>query len=650
MGHCFVFWRTYQNILIFTSCFDLWYNKNVQKLNKIWAFIVMPDNLKQNFLPPAPSAPIDHNPPKAQGGGLAVPHAPAVGVATAPFPMDSGASLKIPTLLPPVPSPHAKQEGEKEIYKKVVLVILDGLGIASAAYGSAISNANTPTLNYLVSNFPSLSLQASGPLVGLPWGEMGNSEVGHLNIGAGRIVGQDLPRITVAIQSGDFFKNPTLLEAIMHASRNNSQLHLLGLVSEGAVHSLDEHLYACLALAESKGLKKVYIHMFTDGRDTAEKVALEDIKKLRARISRIGIGEIATVTGRFYAMDRGGHWNQTKMTYEALVEGKGEISHSAEDCIWRNYQNGIYDEMIKPTVICEIGLNASAYPIAQISDNDAVIFFNFRPDRSLQLTKAFILPQDLPEDFRHPPLKNLYFATMTEYAQNLPAHTAFPQINLKNNLPEVLSQKGLSQFHISESEKYAHVTSFFDCGRTEAYPLEERRIVASPDNARNYVDHPEMSAEELTDILISKISSSNFSFFLANFANADMVGHTGSLKSGIKAVEVLDQQLKKILETCLQAGACLMVSADHGNIEQMINIKTGNIDKDHTSNPVPLLIAGQGFRAASAKEKSFLSLSARVPDGSLCDIAPTILELLGIEKPKEMTGISLVEALRSNNI
>ncbi|MBI3232274.1 MAG: 2,3-bisphosphoglycerate-independent phosphoglycerate mutase [Candidatus Doudnabacteria bacterium] len=593
------------------------------------------------------------------------PHPPAIGVAVPPFPISNDTHRLSSTYpLPPVPfgteranPPHREGGKEKEmngsiggekrtIFKKVVLVILDGFGVASKAHGNAIAHAKIPTLDYLVANFPSLTLHASGPLVGLPWGEMGNSEVGHLNIGAGRIVGQDLPRITASVQNGEFFKNKTLLEAIMHSSRHNSKLHLMGLVSKGGVHSLDEHLYALLALAEDKGLRKVYIHMFTDGRDTAEKVALEDIKKLRQKIVKIGVGEIATITGRFYAMDRGGHWDQTELTYQALVNGKGENALSAEDCIWRNYQSGIYDEMIKPTVMNEIGQGGSNYPTAVISDNDAVIFFNFRQDRALQLSQMFLSPEKIPQSFRQPPIKNLFFATMTEYAQNLPAHAAFLPIELKNNLAETLFLKGFSQFHISESEKYAHVTSFFDCGRTKAWPKEERKIVSSPDNARNYVDHPEMSADELADILIAEIARNQNNFFLANFANADMVGHTGSLKSGITAVEILDKQLKKILDSCLNAGACLIITADHGNIEQMIDLTTGDINKDHTSNPVPMLIADKDLKFARAQDINYLSLASRIPDGSIGDIAPTILELFGIEKPKEMTGVSLLATIK----
>lgn len=635
----------------------------------------MPDDLKQNPVVPAPavpSAPVGYNPSLSppyfagrqvsQRGdtGLTVPRPPTVPlpvavVSATPSPSEDNNSSR-PPLMDSTGSPQVLRGGEnlavsspiktRSIFKKVVLVILDGFGVASASHGNAIAHARTPILDYIVSNFPALTLHASGPLVGLPWGEKGNSEVGHLNIGAGRIAGQDLPRITASIQSGEFFKNKVLLEAVNHASRNNSKLHLMGMVSDGGVHSLDEHLYALLALAEDKGMRRVYIHMFTDGRDTAEKVALDSIKELREKIARIGVGEIATITGRFYAMDRGGHWNQTEMTYQALVPGRGETAHSAEDCIWRNYQNGVYDEMIKPTVICEIGRSGALYPIATVEGNDALIFFNFRPDRTVQLTRMFVDQNNVPEAYRHPPIKNLFFAAMTEYAQNLNAAAAFPPIDLKNNLAEVLSNYGLAQFHISESEKYAHVTSFFDCGRSDALPKEERKIVASPDNARNYVDHPEMSADELADIFIEKIADTPINFFVANFANADMVGHTGSLKSGIKSVEVLDTQLKKILDSCLTAGACLLITSDHGNIEQMIDLQTGDIDKDHTANPVPLLIVAREFQYSESKNINYLNLAARIPDGAISDIAPTILEMLGIEKPKEMTGISLLETIK----
>lgn len=529
-------------------------------------------------------------------------------------------------------------------YKKVALVILDGFGVAPASHGNAISNAKMPNLDYIVSSFPSLTLQASGPLVGLPWGEMGNSEVGHLNIGAGRIVGQDLPRITSAIQSGDFFKNPVLLEAIEHTKKNNSSLHLLGLVSAGGVHSFDEHLYALLSLAGENGLTKVFVHMFADGRDTEPKVALQDLQRLNERILRAGTGTVATVSGRFYAMDRGGHWGQTMLAYNALVNGQGEFALSAEECVRKNYEAQISDEMIKPTVI----LDKNNLPLAKISENDAVIFTNFRSDRALQLTECFIAPQNLPEEFRRPVINNLFFATMTAYSPSLPAKVVFKSTSLKNNLAEVLANNSFTQFHIAESEKYAHVTAFFNCGRTEKHPGEEREIITSPvNNLSNYVDHPEMSAAKLTETLVQKISQTNINFFLANFANPDMVGHTGSLRAAVLALEFIDKCLKKIVDACLLQDACLIIAADHGNVEQMINSKTGDIDKDHTTNPVPFLLVANEYKLAKPGDRGYVFLSTRTPTGVISDIAPTILELFGLPKPEEMTGLNLLNSIDS---
>lgn len=536
---------------------------------------------------------------------------------------------------------------QHKIYKKVVLVILDGFGVASYSHGNAIGLANPEALDYMASQFPSLTLQASGPLVGLPWGEMGNSEVGHLNIGAGRIVGQDLPRITTAIQDGSFFKNPVFLEAVEHVKKNKSKLHLAGMVSPGGIHSLDEHLYALLGLAHENGIAESYIHMFTDGRDTAEKVALDSIRKLKEKIKEIGTSaRIATISGRFYAMDRGQHWEQTEMTYQAMVNGVGAAAYTAEDCILDNYNQSVFDEMIRPTVLVDSDdTTGSKLPVAKIQDNDAVIFFNFRPDRALQLVQAFVQPEVMKIPSQHINLSNVYLATMTEYFTGLPVHVAFPSISLKNNLAEVISNCHLSQFHIAESEKYAHVTSFFNGGVSQALPGEERIIVTSPNNTQNYSDHPDMSAPQLTDILVDKIVHSENNFYVANFANPDMVGHTGNLAATVKAVKFVDRFLEKIMESTLLVDAALIITADHGNCEQMINLRTGEIDKDHTTNPVPFLLIANEFRFKKNKDKDFLSLSAKVPDGVISDIAPTILDLFGLPKPSEMTGINLLGIL-----
>lgn len=536
---------------------------------------------------------------------------------------------------------------DHKTYKKVVLVILDGFGVASYSHGNAIALAQPDSLNSLVTHYPAISLLAAGPVVGLPWGEVGNSEVGHLNIGAGRIVGQDLPRINEAIQDKSFFENPALLGACEHVKKNSSKLHLLGMVSIGGVHSSEEHLYALLGLAQQQGIKEVYIHMIADGRDTGEKEAFDTLKKVSQKIQEIGVGKIATITGRFYAMDRANHWNQTEMTYNAMVSGTGAAADSAEDAILNSYNQNIYDEMIQPTAIIEReeGESGSMHPVAKVGENDAVIFFNYRSDRALQLTQAFVQPEVMDIPKKHAPLANLFFVTMSEYFFGLPVHVAFPPINLQNNLAEIISKNKLTQFHIAESEKYAHVTSFFNGGRTEPLPGEERKIVLSPENNKDYAAHPEMSGPELTEILIDKIKNADFNFYLANFANPDMVGHTGNLQAGIKAVQYIDRFLQQIVEAVLSVDAVLIITADHGNIESLIDMKTGAIDKEHSTSPVPFLLIAKEFALANIKERDFSALSSHVPVGVVSDIAPTILDLMELPKPVEMNGVSLLHEI-----
>lgn len=531
-------------------------------------------------------------------------------------------------------------------YKKVVLVIFDGFGIASFNRGNAIAVANPPTLNYLVSSFPTLTLQASGPLVGLPWGEMGNSEVGHLNIGAGRIVGEDLPRINMSIQDGSFFSNESLVGACTYVKENHSALHLIGLVSNGNVHSSDEHMFALLGLAVEQGVDSVFIHMFTDGRDTEPKAALAELAKVQDRITKIGVGKIATIGGRFYGMDRGGHWDQIELAYNAMVKGEGSQASSAEEAIVGSYNQNIFDEMIVPTVITEKdATTGQPRPTATIQEKDAVIFFNFRQDRAVQLTQRFVTPEKVQLPQAGTKLHELFFVTMTEYMRGLPVHVAFAAQEVKNNLAEYLAKNNISQFHIAESEKYAHVTSFFNCGIVDLLPGETREIVTSPSNSNNYVDHPAMSAEKLTNILLDKLVSTDTNFLLANYANSDMVGHTGSLEAGIGAVKFLDQCLERILEKVLVQDAALILTADHGNIEQMINPRSGEIDKDHTTNPVPFILVANEFRMVPPTDRDYVSLASRVPGGAISDIAPTVLALFGLERPPEMTAVNLLDLL-----
>jgi 2,3-bisphosphoglycerate-independent phosphoglycerate mutase len=537
---------------------------------------------------------------------------------------------------------------QNKSYKKVVLVIIDGFGVATFTHGNAIAQAEPATLDFLVQHYPSMSLQASGPLVGLPWGEMGNSEVGHLNIGAGRIVAQDLPRITNSIADHSFFQNQVFLEAIEHAKKNKSKLHMVGMLSMGGVHSLDEHLYALIGLAAEQGIVEPYIHMFTDGRDTAQKVAAETIEKFRARIERIGSrARLATISGRFYAMDRGMHWDQTELTSQAMVNGIGAEASSPEQCIQDNYAQQIFDEMILPTVIMDSDkTTGSKIPVATIQDNDAIIFFNFRPDRTAQLVQAFVTPEVMDIPSKHRKLENTYVATMTEYKTGLPVHVAFPSQNLKNNLAELVSEVGLKQFHIAESEKYPHVTSFFNGGVSDALPGEDRTIVTSPNNTKNYLDHPEMSAEKLTDLLVEQIIKKEYNLYVVNFANPDMVGHTGNLEATVEAVKFVDKQLKKIVDAVLQVQGALIITGDHGNAEEMINVHTGEINKDHTTNPVPFILVAHEFELPpGVGRKDYVSLSSVVPAGVISDIAPTALALLGQKKPLEMTAVDLLPML-----
>lgn len=526
-------------------------------------------------------------------------------------------------------------------FKKIILLVLDGFGVASPSRGNAISLAEPENLNDLIAHYPAITLQASGPLVGLPWGEMGNSEVGHLNIGAGRIVGQDLPRITTSIQNGDFFKNPVFLKACEHVKTNNSKLHLLGMVSGGGVHSYDEHLYALLGLAAEQGIKETYIHMITDGRDTEEKAALGELEKLHARIAQIGVGKVATVIGRFYAMDRGGHWEQTELAYQAMVSGTGETAPSALECIAENYAKNIYDEMIKPTVIIGDG----GKPTATVGPKDAVIFFNFRQDRAVQLTEAFVAPERMKSMIPHEKIPDLCFVTMTSYMDNLPVDVAFGPIIITNDIASIVSQQGWKQFHTAETEKFAHVTSFFNGGKLDPLPGEERVIVTSPNNSNNYSDQPAMSAAGVTEVLVDRILHADDRFYVANFANADMVGHTGNMVSTIAAIKAIDPLLRQIADAALQVDAMFAITADHGNAEQMINIQTGTINKDHTTAPVPFILISKELARVAPVKMGYGDLASLMPEGALSDIAPTLLALYGLPQPTEMTGVSLLPVI-----
>lgn len=519
--------------------------------------------------------------------------------------------------------------------KPVVLMVLDGWGIANPYTGNAISQANTPNIKSYIAKYPAMALVASGEGVGLPWGESGNSEVGHLNLGLGRILYQNLPRINKSIADRSFYKNKVLLKAIDQVKKNNSKLHLLGLASSGCVHSSLEHLQALIALMAEKEVNKFYVHAVLDGRDTPFNSGLNFIKEVEASLAGTK-GKIATLSGRFYAMDRDNHWDRTAKAYDAMARGSGEKRESAEKAIEESYAKKIYDEEFMPTVIIENG-----EAIAKIEDGDAVIFFNYRPDRARALTKAFVLPGF--EKFKREKYLKIFFATFAEYEKNLPVEIVFPPEVLKNTLGEVLSEAGLKQLRIAETEKYAHVTYFFNGGREIKSTGEDQILVSSP-AVSSYDLKPEMSALEVTDKVLKAIEQDRYDFILINFANTDMVGHTGNLSATIKAVEIVDKCVGKIVNSVLGKGGLLFITADHGNAEGLFNMQTGMIDKEHSANPVPLLIVGKEYegKSLSLSDAPGGDLSLLQPQGMLSDVAPTILKVMGLAKPSEMTGRSLI--------
>ncbi|MGI8371836.1 2,3-bisphosphoglycerate-independent phosphoglycerate mutase [Priestia megaterium] len=507
--------------------------------------------------------------------------------------------------------------------KPVALIILDGFALRDEDKGNAVTHAKKPNFDRFWNEYPHATLQASGEAVGLPEGQMGNSEVGHLNIGAGRIVYQSLTRVNVAIREGEFEQNETLLAAVKHAKEKGTNLHLFGLLSDGGVHSHIEHLYALLRLAKSEGLEKVYIHGFLDGRDVAPQSAETYLKELNEKIEEYGVGEIATLSGRYYSMDRDKRWERVEKSYRAMVYGEGPSYTSAEDCVKDSYDNGIYDEFVLPSVITK----EDGSPVATIQDEDAVIFYNFRPDRAIQISNTFA-----NEDFRsfdrgekHP--KNLHFVCLTHFSETVDGYVAFKPINLDNTLGEVLSQNNLKQLRIAETEKYPHVTFFMSGGREAEFPGETRILIDSPKVA-TYDLKPEMSAYEVTDALLAEIEGDKQDAILLNFANPDMVGHSGMLEPTVKAIETVDECLGKIVDAILAKGGTAIITADHGNADEVITLE-GNPMTAHTTNPVPVIVTKQGLELRE--------------DGILGDLAPTMLTLLDVAQPKEMTGKTLIK-------
>lgn len=507
--------------------------------------------------------------------------------------------------------------------KLTMLMILDGFGYNSNEDGNAIKLAKTPNIDKLMRKYSNTEIKTSGLEVGLPEGQMGNSEVGHTNIGAGRVVYQELTKITKSIEEGDFFTNSKFMSAIENCKKNKSKLHIIGLLSDGGVHSHIRHLYGLLEMAKRRDFEDVYVHCFLDGRDTPPASAESYLLKLQDKMREKGIGKIASISGRFYAMDRDSRWERIKKCYDVLVNGVGNKAGSTIKAIEDSYQKEVFDEFVDPTAICN-----GNDPIAKIEKNDSVIFFNFRPDRARELTRALVDPNF--DKFETKKDLNLYFVCFTNYDETMPnVHIAFNKENLKNTFGEYISNKGYTQLRIAETEKYAHVTFFFNGGIEEKYRGEDRILIPSP-KVDTYDKKPEMSAYEVTDKVLEEIEQDKYDVIILNYANTDMVGHTGSLSAAIKAVEVVDECVGKVVKAVEEKHGNLLITADHGNAEQMIDYKTGEPHTAHTTNPVPLILVTDD---KSLKLKS---------DGKLADLAPTMLDLMNLDKPDEMTGTSLL--------
>lgn len=507
--------------------------------------------------------------------------------------------------------------------KPVMLMILDGFGISNKVDGNAILAANKPNYDSIVNNYPNTHLKASGLSVGLPEGQMGNSEVGHLNIGAGRIIYQELTRITKAIDDGDFYENKAINEAMDKALESNGALHLLGLLSDGGVHSHIYHVKALLTLAKKKGLNKVYLHGFLDGRDVPPSSAKEYILDIENFMKEVGVGEVATISGRYYAMDRDKRWERTNLAYNAIVLGEGEKANFAVEAVDLSYNDNKTDEFVLPTVIVR-----DERPVATIKNGDSVIFFNFRPDRGRQLTRA--INDRVFDGFKRESL-NLNFVTMTQYDVTIEnVKVAYEPETYSNTLGEYVSSLGLKQLRIAETEKYAHVTFFFNGGIEKANEGEDRALIPSPKVA-TYDLKPEMSAYEVTEEVLKRIDKDEYSLIILNFANPDMVGHTGVFEAAKTAVETVDICMGKIVNKILEKNGTVFLTADHGNSEQMIDFSTGQPMTAHTTNEVPFI-----YISNHSKEKGLRD------GGILADIAPTILNEMGLEVPKEMTGKSLI--------
>ncbi len=508
--------------------------------------------------------------------------------------------------------------------KPLLLMILDGWGINPNPLHNAVALAKTPHLTKYLNEYPHAAIRTSGMAVGLPEGQMGNSEVGHLNIGAGRIVYQELTRVSKAIMDGDFFTNPVLLDCIAKTRASGGRLHLSGLISDGGVHSHNTHLYALLELAKREGLKDVFVHCLLDGRDTPPQSGAEYLAQLEAEIARIGCGKIASVMGRYYAMDRDTRWDRVEKAYNAMVHGLGELCTSSREAIEQSYATKIFDEFVLPTVICQDGA-----PVGQLLDGDGFIFFNFRSDRAREITRALAL-NDFEGFVRHNRPKLADYVCLTEYDATFGLPIAFASTELSNILGGVLADAGLKQLRIAETEKYAHVTFFFNGGVETPFPGEDRALIPSPKEVATYDLKPEMSAYQVTDKLVKLLDQDLYDVIVLNFANCDMVGHTGVETAAIKAVEAVDACVGRVVAKVQEKGGAVFITADHGNAEQMQD-ENGEPFTAHTTNPVWLVLVDESRKGLKLRE-----------GGRLADIAPTMLKMLGLVQPPEMSGESLI--------
>jgi|SRR5690625_173664 len=507
--------------------------------------------------------------------------------------------------------------------KLAALIILDGFALRDEEKGNAVKQAKTPNFDRYWNQFPHNQLTASGEAVGLPDGQMGNSEVGHMNIGAGRIVYQSLTRLNLAIREGDFFKNKVLVKAVNHALTKDKALHIFGLLSDGGVHSHIEHLYAVLRLAKEKGLEKVYVHGFLDGRDVGQKSAKQYIEAAQAKMDELGVGQFATISGRYYAMDRDKRWDRIQKAYDAMVYGEGPTATDPVEVVEQAYAEDIYDEFVVPTVM----VDEMNQPIVKVQSEDSIVFHNFRPDRAIQLSQSF--GNDDFEEFDRGPgaPKDIYLVSMMKYSDTVKAEIAYPPAELKNTVGEVLAKNGLKQLRIAETEKYPHVTFFMSGGQEAEFDGEKRILINSPDVA-TYDLKPEMSAYEVTDALLKELDEGDQNAIILNFANPDMVGHSGMLEPTIKAIEAVDECLGKVVDKILEKGGRAIITADHGNADEVISLD-GSAMTAHTTNPVPVIVTDTDVELRDG--------------GILGDLAPTLLDLLDVDQPEEMTGQTLIK-------